>query len=115
MLLSLHRAEFNVSTNRVQFAERLSCFIDGQGPEDGFEPYCPNAGDDTFWRLSRGNNWTVIFYPERPDQFTIQHRYDGPQNDKEAALAGWLVARLGCVIEGGASQSGPFAPKVVLP
>lgn len=98
MLLSFRHPSFETPDQRKRFAHMLSCMIDGRGPEDSFSPYCPNEREDTYWTLDRGNDWKVTFYPEKPETFRIRYRYNGLSQDKESALAGWLVSRLGCEI-----------------
>ncbi len=78
-------------------------------------PYMPNDGQETFWRIHDDNDWIVLFFDDKPDEFVLRYRYNSAANDRESALAPWLKARWEWEVIGEASVAGPFAPKVVLP
>ncbi len=89
---------------RKALVDLLSATIQGR-PRDSFEPYCPNEHDDTYWTLDSANDWKVCFPgslssgPNSDDLcvFEVRYRYE-QGTPKEAALAGWLVARIGAEV-----------------
>ncbi len=89
---------------RKALVDLLSTTIEGRHLRS-FEPYCPNENDDTYWTLDSGNDWKVCFYgslsssPDSNDPrvFEVRYRYE-QGTPKEAALAGWLVVRLGAEV-----------------
>lgn len=94
MKLKLKNADFESEWNRVQFANQLSCHVEGAGPEAGFRPYCPNENDTWFWTIDSGNDWKVKFFEDDPNAFEIIYRYQCAANQFEEALAGWLKVRM---------------------
>lgn len=83
----------NVPAARKSLVDLLSATIQARR-NDTFEPYCPNEHDDTYWTLDSGNDWKVQFgFDPDPCVFNLRYRYEAG-TPKEAALAGWLVARV---------------------
>ena len=94
MLLTI-KSNLAEAANRERLIQILSKLLDPL--EKHFEPYKPNANDDTFWTLDTGNNWKVQFFPEQPNLFELRFRYQCPTQQYEEALAAWLAIRFGVV------------------
>jgi len=86
---------FQTKVARKRFAEFLSFTVNGCF---GFEPYCPNKEDTTFWVIDIGNDWKVKFDEQDWSTFEIIYRYEHPSNKAEETLASWLVFRTKAII-----------------
>jgi hypothetical protein len=83
--------EYKEHLNRGEMAAFVSgcmgdCYRD-------FEPYKPMAHDDTFWTVDRGNDWKVKFFPDRPNEMEIMHRYRDADGVRK--LCEWVAHRSG--------------------
>lgn len=90
---------YSTAHSRERFAEYLSAILQ-VGKDRTFQPYKPNADDDLYWTLDAGNDWKVRFMPDDSGIFEIRYRYSVGNPEQEAALAGWLKARIGVEVVG---------------
>ena len=90
--------EFN-SYDRERLASAVSRCVDCRQP--GFEPYKPNAHNDTYWTVDSGNDWKVRFPQDATASFELVHRYSRSPEVQVSmqAVAPWLSHIFNCTSE----------------
>lgn len=73
---------FSIPEVRREFVKSLA--VEFNNPFGTFDPYCPNAGNETYWTLDDNNNWKVLFFYHHGenDTFEIRYRYNGEKAEK---------------------------------
>jgi hypothetical protein len=73
-----------------QLANRISSVIEGNG-----NPYASNSDKDfkDYWVLDSNNSWFAKF--DLNGNVTITYRYNSLEDNREQALAKWLIAQFG--------------------
>lgn len=90
MIIKHKHFNFGTPEERKRIINFVSTTIEGR---KDFIPYKPNEHDDRFWTLDSGNDWKILFYDDKPDQFRITYRYNSPEVNKEERLCKWLQVR----------------------
>ena len=82
--------EFTTEWARKSMALFVAAMIDPQTAKSDHFPYPPMIGDDYYWVLEGGNNWTLRFNRKDASEMTIIHRNG---NVGLKALASWVAFR----------------------